>query len=106
MDDLEIVKRCAEKMGVEYRVIPDSVFIHLIATKKDANGIKEYPYAPLYDDAQAMALVKKFELEIGIGVHDGEDGWSVYVEDGKLLHNVWSKDLNRAICECAAKLPD
>jgi hypothetical protein len=64
-------------------------------------------YDPLHDDAQAMALVKKFGLDIGEfsapigrgdwGVSRSALGWSVD----------WSgrnSNLNRAIVECVAKM--
>ena len=59
---------------------------------------------PLHDDAQAMALVKKFRLTIG---HCG----SLYVVEwwgsGTESPEVWAEnnDLNRAIVECVAKIP-
>lgn len=81
LTDLEITKRCAEKIG-------------LTATY-DAPLRK---YDPLHDDAQAMALVKEFKLWIG-----GWLGGLVCVsKDGRCLST--ADDLNRAICQCVAKL--
>lgn len=80
MTDLEIVTRCAHQMGVP-----------LMGSDVDL-------YDPLRDDAQAMALVKRFELNIG-PIHDG---WQVSDYDGS--NETENKDLNRAICECVAKM--
>ena len=57
-------------------------------------------YDPLNDDAQAMALVKKFGIEIHC--RTDRNGWyaGIYWENGMVSHS----DLNRAICETVAKL--
>lgn len=93
MTDLEIVKSCAEKMGFKW--------VDAWQAVERADG-SCWLYCPLADDAQAMALVKKFSLEIFTNLHDGY--WSVmYATDND--YRVFNKDLNRAICECVAKLP-
>ena len=65
-------------------------------------------YDPLHDDAQAMALVKKMELSVyrTFSMHSGEwRGWGV---ESKMfvpcLSRADNADLNRAICECVAKM--
>jgi hypothetical protein len=60
------------------------------------------PYNPLHDDAQAMALVKKFELGLGRGK---DRSWIAHTtrEAGTFCHSS-NNDLNRAICECVAKM--
>ena len=96
MNELEITRLCAAAMG-GWIVIDDTV--HL-AGDFDA-GRNRIKYDPLRNDAQAMALVKKFQLRIGLA--------------GARLSNLWfaerssetyttSNDLNRAICECVAKM--
>lgn len=54
---------------------------------------------PLTDDAVAMALVKKLLLMITPHV----DSWEAYCFNGKTSRSL-NCSLNRAICECAAKL--
>ena len=106
MTDLEMVKKCAERMGINYSLEDEYGNTDCGVFWKDPSDYYiTSEYDPLTDDAQAMALVKKFELEICIGVRFGDDGWLVSGERGNLLHEVWSKDLNRAIVECVAKLP-
>lgn len=90
MDDLEITKLCAEAMGL---------------TSWQA---LEGRYDPLHDDAQAMALVKKFRLEIrqqatGTDEHPGAPLWGI---SGCLYgwKNAEDENLNRAICECVARM--
>ena len=63
------------------------------------------PYEPLINDAHAMALVKKFHLRIGSTLVAGKDNpqESWFVERTNHDHSV-SDDLNRAICECVAKM--
>lgn len=102
MTDLEITRKCAERMGIECRVIPGSIFVRLVASKKDYNGVKEFSYAPLYDDAQAMALVKKFSLRID--KFSEKAPWLVIAESGGEFAEADNHNLNRAICECVANL--
>ena len=58
MTDLEMTRLCAEAMGMESSHVSDE---HLLA--RDDPMLKFYRYDPLHDDAQAMALVKKFPME-------------------------------------------
>ena len=88
MTDLEITKACAEAMGV--KILAEGGFI-----LASVNGCA-VAYDPLHDDAQAMALVKKFNLRIWRTNFNGACGWDVGGTD--------SPDLNRAICECVAKM--
>ena len=103
MTDLEMTRLCAEAMGYDFHPPKKFIFPTVSATRNQLVPFVAHnsPYDPLHDDAQAMALVKKFELNIGPDVQ-GEDGWSVsdYGGDGE----VFSQDLNRAIVECVAKM--
>jgi hypothetical protein len=82
MTDLEMVKKCAARMGY----MPDVNWV-------------EPKYDPINNDAQAMALVKKLELSITKPSNYWyvTDGLGVYGED---------KELNRAIVHCVANLPE
>ena len=93
MTALEITKLCAEAMDLQM----------------DAAGYIDMDtiYQPLYDDAQAMALVKIFDMVIerekdktfGVTLF-----WGCY-KNGKPVSVVRQQpDLNRAICECVAKM--
>ena len=97
MNDLEITKLCAEAMG--YTVYhADCETIHCNET-----GC----YYPLQNDEQAMALIKKFKLSVGEPFADGENKWLVNKSTKRYPggdFNVFSSDLNRAICECVAKM--
>lgn len=89
--DLEITKRCAAAMGYtgtseHWGDLP--LFVPGIGL-----------YEPLRDDAQAMALVKKF----GVALYIGDEDW--YADLPDVAHRVKNRDLNRAICECVAALP-
>lgn len=89
MDDLEIVRLCAEAMGGEVALHGNDVFL---------DG--DY-FRPLDDDAQAMALLKRCGLTVN-RVYD-PDGWYATDYPGN-RHEAIASDLNRAICECVAKL--
>ena len=97
MTDLEITRLCAEAIG----------YTKWGAHHGDMPGFTKETgiYNPLHDDAQAMALVKKLRLRIGAvlvskGDEPGQD-WMV-----EKNNNAFSTgpDLNRAICECVAKM--
>lgn len=104
MTDLEMIRVCAEKMGLNVAKGEDSWWIF---PKSMGNE-----YDPLHDDAQAMALVKKFSLEIKVlqgNVAPSSDyskteiyEWGVSTASHDT--NAKNKDLNRAIVECVSKL--
>lgn len=99
MTDLEITRLCAEAMGLEFKVAREL----WCDDAPLAIWTKDGEYRPLHDDAQAMALVKKF----GIGIDQGKPGADLSAaalfSDGQMFTAV-NEDLNRAICECVAKL--
>lgn len=104
MTDIEIIKKCADRM--DYKVALDihgTFFFVTDGTKQP----ERHDYNPLTDDAQAMALVKKFGLIIEPdGVMPTTEWWvQVWVSDEIRCTGFANKDLNRAICECVARLP-
>jgi len=62
-----------------------------------------YVYDPLHDDAQAMALVKKFQLEVRYNNRRTIDPW-IASPSYRPEPTAFSSDLNRAIVECVAKM--
>lgn len=92
MTDLEMTKLCAEAMGwIE---------------KARRYGMK---IDPLHDDAQAMALVKKFHISIGAPFPDTpqwecEIGGRFLPSGIKPFYGWATKDLNRAIVMSVAKM--
>ena len=103
MTDIEITKLCAQAMGYTldayakgFRVRDqDNDVIYIIG-----EGWGRSQYNPLHDDAQAMALVKKFEIRISRTLRPAE-GWFAEINNNQFGS---STDLNRAICECVAKM--
>ena len=95
MTDLEITKACAEAMRIDVEL-----------RSRDFSGNNYWArgngddYNPLHDDAQAMALVKKFGLHTGFQSFDNL--WGCLAQDG--ITKTYNTDLNRAICECVAKM--
>ena len=98
--DTEIIIACAKAMGYSSGEghgraprCPYPVGIRVSEGKKAPHW-----YSPLHDDGQAMVLVKRFRISIG-GL---SQCWKVFsmtpVVDADGI------DLNRAICECVAKL--
>ena len=104
MTDLEITKLCAEAMGWDVYEINPGVWRIRVSDKQVMGLTDDFCstlHDPLHDDAQAMALVKKFEIM-------WSSAWSAYTflncdEDGTPEYS-YSDNLNRAICECAAKM--
>ena len=93
MTDLEITKLCAQAMGLQY--FSGTKYVSLVHPEGNSDS-----YDPLQDDAQAMALVKRWYVVIS---HAGEK-W--LVTRGQILPDEWvaNENLNRAICECVAKM--
>ena len=113
MTDLEITKACAEAMGMTHEWDSKAVWLKVESfspgyeaqfTHKRGgffSWIKRYD--PLRDDAQAMALVKKF----GVWLGEMEDGtWVVSFKEDVIGggDDVENADLNRAICLCVARM--
>lgn len=93
MTDLEITKLCAEAMrfGVDHT---DGGMVWAYEGQPHYD-LPRFAYDPLHNDAQAMALVKKFCLQINWrGVWPAVGSWEP----------IHGPDLNRAICEYVAKM--
>ena len=106
MTDLEITKACAEAMGLKTskylcRNKKRRLETRLsLPRRSHKGGMTTSRYNPLHDDAQAMALVKKFGLHTGFQSFDNL--WGCLAQDG--ITKTYNTDLNRAICECVAKM--
>jgi len=104
MTDLELTKACAEAMG--YTVNTNRIS-RAVANTLGVWTNEHGHYYPLFSDVQAMAMVKKFRLCIHY-----EDGLDMWCSDGTVAANnlqepvVYNADLNRAICECVAKIKE
>ncbi len=96
MGDLEKVRLCAEAMGYT------EIGCHFGGMPCFAKEVGVYD--PLTDDAQAMALVKRFGFDIE---PPGSRcaGWTVwkYAENNSHIE-ASNADLNRAIVDCVAAL--
>ena len=102
MTDLEITKLCAEAMGWDVYEINPGVWRIRVSDKQVMGLTDDFCstlHDPLHDDAQAMALVKKFNLEMMFAENARE--WMVLLGNEAASENT---DLNRAICECVAKM--
>lgn len=92
MKDLEITRLCAEAMGIQIHLIAEpefhvsnSPYYEIPTLCEGRNPI----YDPLHDDAQAMALLKRF---FGPCLDSITAHWH--------NSNDATFNLNRAICEC------
>ncbi len=102
MNDIEITKRCAEAMGLTVWPEKHSDGLFVDGRGPVLQGTFSTLWNPLTNDAQAMALVKKFVLHIEwLATKD----WSVdFGSRAQIQFVACNSDLNRAICECVAKM--
>ena len=87
MTDLKIIKLCAEAMGYQVAGNHGDAAITV-------DGMATNRYDPLHDDAQAMALVKQFPIDTIWAMWEAIKNYQGHL------------DLNRAICECVAKMQE
>jgi len=114
MTDLELTKACAEAMGIRVKLIAEPEFHYSDCPYYSIPTLSEAPnpkYDPLHDDAQAMALVKKFRLNIEENFYEkpdanGDQHWHVFMGEEWLVSRPFGihPDLNRSICECVANI--
>ena len=97
MTDLEMTKLCAEAMGYTIAGSVDKAGAFCTADE----GSSHILFNPLHDDAQAMALVKKFKLQPHYTGAGNEGLWTL-PRHGVAITG--SPNLNRAIVECVAKM--
>lgn len=105
MTDLEMTKLCAEAMG--WRPAGERKDFDAVKAipVEQFPGAPHYQYAPLKDDASAMALMKRFRLDVAWS-WAGQVGCRSVSTASDVLENISCdhKDLNRAIVECVAKM--
>ena len=103
MDDLAMIKACAEAMGLEIATLPNGEPARAFCGKTPTGYLMlkngKGAYNPLESDEQCFALVKRFRIYLD---PDFNDQWQAVSEDETEAVNA---DLNRAIVECVAKLP-
>ena len=118
MTDLEMARLCAEALGMlefhyyprgaypdqhgSYEVIGDRIYrLH----GNPHGGYNRYHYDPRRDDAQAMALVKRFQLTVQWIDYCSEGwpekGWECFGDPGIRTR---TDDLNKSVVECVAKM--
>ncbi len=107
MNDLEMVTACALAMGLEPYALngiaqqcgSDGIYV---ADKMQGRGYSYY--SPLREDAQAMGLVKRFEVKLT--KRPKYETWRAvsYSRDNEVISTGTDRDLNRAIVECVSKL--
>lgn len=109
MNDFVMTQLCADAMGITLQFIGPPEFQwekphYCIPFPGEGPNQR---YDPFNDDAQAMALVKKFHICCN---HDNGRGWEAQwfgSYDGKVpakTHYVEHPDLGRAIVECVAQM--
>ncbi len=100
MDDLAAVRLCAEAMGLEASCVT-GIRGQARSTEVKTDGVWMH-YDPLTDDAQAMALVKRFNVRID-RTRGIPEKWAVHISSN-FGDTVIGDDLNRCIVLCVAAL--
>jgi hypothetical protein len=102
MTDLEATRLCAKAIGGRYDTHPDGIGRFIPSTAHPAQNIFAFDrYDPLHDDTQAMALVKRFRINVD---REGDDPWVVAIHNSGNLYFHEDADLNRAIVMCVATI--
>ena len=99
MDDLTATRLCAEACDREFYEQDGKLLLI-----DQGGGMDRYD--PLHDDAQAMALVKRFDLHIGKTLRTPEHPRGMWFVSRTDKHEATSGDLNRAIVMCVAAIRD
>ena len=94
MTDLEITRLCAQAMGFRYELNSDkSEYRNAVCLYDNGSNLWNKTYNPLWNDEQAMAILKKFRsLTIPV----------IYKEWSHPASEMVGINSNRAICECVA----
>ena len=103
MTDLEITRLCAEAMETP-PTLPGASSIWGFSKEFVSGRVDTWvrsTYDPLNDDAQAMAMVKKFKIRLDTFF---DETWIATANPWEKPIEAENKDLNRAICECVAKM--
>ena len=100
LDDLTATRLCAEAMGYRTEIAGEYLLVW-------SDGAENRSWNPLHDDAQCMALVKKFGLLLEADCIPPTE-WCVHywVESSITWDKLTDPDLNRAIVYCVAKMQE
>lgn len=106
LSDLEITKLCAKAMGIKLARCQDgSLDLILGSAYYFGEGGNRIAYEPIKRDAQAMALVKKFHIYQAWDLKGEIWECELWQQHPKSIgYRSFGPDLNRAICECVAKM--
>lgn len=96
MNDLTATRLCAEAMGINPLDMP-------ICQQCEEYGTE---WEPLENDAQAMALVKRFNVHCIRHSNRGNETWWANTTGGLFKQGVNEDDLNRAIVYCVAAMQE
>ena len=108
MNDLEMTRLAAEAMGLKFSVKEngegnDDVCFDGVDLYDEGSNMWNRCYSPLTNDAQAMALVKRFRLHLVDMLVPNNEPYKWCVEKHSQCRATGA-DLNHAIVECVAKM--
>jgi hypothetical protein len=102
LTDIEMTKLCAEAMGMQPLESDSLGNASVFIVMNGRDQVRSDPYSPLHDDAQAMALVKRFTLLLQPIGRDGR--YMVCLYPGAIGVFCAEGPLNHAIIECVASM--
>lgn len=110
MTDLEMVKRCAEKMGYQWNSSRQEAKWYNSQNGMGGKRMRWKKYDPINNNDQCVELIKHFKIRVMPIISDGyfTDKWRAYraeTVNTSMSEFVDGKTLNRAIVECVARLP-
>ena len=102
MTDLEMTKLCARAVGLEVMIATSHApgGRRYVQLGNAGDGPSGDVYNPLEDDAQAMALVRRFRVDIN-SLDDANWYARIPSQQHEYCH---AADLNRAIVTCVANM--
>lgn len=100
MDDLTMTRLVADAMGYQCAVSAHDVTGEIVSV---FGGPVFGKYDPLHDDAQCMALVKRFKVDC-VWASETGNCFAQCGDEGQFNCEDAGLDLNRAIVTCVARL--
>lgn len=102
MTDLEMTKHCAEALGLGY-IRPCEENPRAVEYNDDPEESAWMLYCPLDEDGEAMALVKRFQVQVNPQAN-GRCSSVIFLDGDDEIRVDDSADVNRAIVEVVATM--
>jgi hypothetical protein len=102
---VEQTKLCAQAMGLSVYVVSDHTLEHTVRLEHQSDPVNQKQYFPQEIDVQAMALAKRYMLQIDFFVGSARLPVNLYAQIGDCA-SFSDESINYAIVECVAKMQE